>query len=168
MTISQEQINEIRLKQATEPFIWIIDLFDASSNIVERLTNYTEAFTFQSNSYKPFPFIISIPEQSQDITQSLQMTFANFKTKEIENIKQKLYTAKKIIVHSVNVKFPDDNVFPASTFYFTNGDSINIDSRAIKITFSRRNLSDRSYPYRRFNSVDHPTLFEDFNESHSR
>ena len=164
MTISAEQINQIRLKMATEPYIWLIDLFDENNIELRRITNYDRNFVYKNRAYTEFPFLVSIPQISTDITQSLQLTFANFKTTLIKDMKGLLYRTKKIITYSVSVKHPDNDVFPPSVFYSNKGDFVNVDDRTIRATFSRRNLSDMSYPYRRYNSEDHPTLYQDFNE----
>ena len=164
MALNQETLLEIRKKQSREPFIWLIEFFDNTNEEIKRLTNYEKVFVYKQRSYTDFPFLVIIPNISDDITQSVQLAFANFKTNLIKDIKQTLFQTKKIILYSVNVKFPENDVFQPSVFYYNQGDYINVDDRTIRATFSRRNLGDRSYPYRRYNSEDHPTLYQDFNE----
>ena len=162
MSISLSLIEELRKKTASGPFIFLMEFFNESNSAIMRLTNYKSNFDFAGSQYTAFPFVVSIPEFSDDLGQTLQLTFGNFSVPNYNTIKRDLQNTVKIFIHFVNVDEPTESIFPTAVYFFTEGDSYRQDDTSIRVTFSRKILNDKKYPFRRYNSEQHPTLYEDF------
>ena len=160
--ISTELIKKLRQKAIEEPFIFLIELFDSGNAVLKRLTNYDKNFSYNGNLYNEFPFVYSIPEFSSQIGQTVQLTFGNFTVGSYANIKEDLKNTKKIHVYFIYVGEPASPIYPKAVYVHTANDNFIQDETSIRMTFSRKIIEDKKFPFRRFNSIEHPTLYEDF------
>ena len=165
--ISRANLNAIRAKLNKQPYIWLVDLFDKDDNIIQRMTNFEKDFLYKRNRYLEFPFLVILPESVADAQSSktLELLVANFPTKNIENIKSILKGSVKITFHFINKEFPDDNYFESSTYYHAKDDFLSYDELSIRISFSRKSIQDKGYPFRTYNSRQHASLYQDYKEA---
>lgn len=165
MAITIEMIQQLRKKSLSDPVIYLVDFFDKDNNVLTRLTNYYSNFMFRNNLYLEFPFIVSIPEFNDDLGQVLQFTFGNFQVGEYSLIKTDLRNTKRIEFYSVNLNSPDNPIYPKAVYFHNPKDIYRQDDTSIRVTFSRRIFVDKKYPFNRYNSAQHPTLYEDFEDA---
>lgn len=161
MALTRQQINELRAKTAAGPFIYLVEFYNSAGNVIERLTNHFKTLVFEGETFKEFPFLVKVPSFSGDLTASIQMTFMNYPTPEVANIKSIVDQTRRAVFQFINVNMPDSKFFPKATFFFSKGDSYQISVDSIEMSLSKKIINDSKFPFRRFNSVDHPTLYQD-------
>ena len=159
MAITPALVSELRKKTASGPFAFLIDLIDGQKNIYRRLTNSFENITQNSNTYQSYPFLVILPRNIESFGQQIKLLFANFPDQAgLETIRSDLDRVERADFKFINKARPADEIFPKAVYFFSNKDSLQIDSSKIVLSLSRRILENKSYPFRKFNSLDHPIL----------
>ncbi len=166
MAITPALLNEIRLKTAGGPFAFLIDFIDETKSAYRRLTNSFEDIVSGSNTYKSYPFLVTLPRNTAAFGQQIQLVFANFPDQAgLATLKSDLDKVQRADFQFINKARPADSIFPKASYFFSAKDSLRIDSNQIFLGLSRRVLEDKPYPFRRFNSLDHPMLFHSWKEN---
>ena len=162
--LSAEFIDQLRKKQSVGPYIYLTAFFDNSNNEILNLAKYENNYTYLSKSYKSLPYILSFPNFTQDLGQRIQMTFPNFDTDEVSNIGEKLKITKKVKLYLMNVERNELIIGPVE-YYLAEGDAYTEDLTTLRITFSRKLLQNMKYPFKTYNSEEHPTLFKEYEQA---
>ena len=169
MAITTALLNEMRKKTASGPFVFLIDIIDHGKSIIRRVTNSFENIDYSGETYQSFPLIVSIPPNSSAIGRQIQITFANFPDQAgLATLKADLQRAARADFRMINKERPADEILPKAVFFFSEKDFLRIDNIKASISFSRRILENKPFPFRRFNSEDHPLLYQTFEQAEYR
>ena len=160
--VSRQLINDLRKKQSPGPWVHLVDFFNEDNLIFLRLTDYRINLNYQENIYSDFPFLVAIPSFQIGLGQSIRMVFANFPYKNYNSIKEDILKVRKVRFRFANVNFLNENFFEDPVYYLSNGNSIEISSESIVLNVSKKVIEDAPFPFRIYNSDDHPLLYEDF------
>ena len=173
MRLTREFIESLRKKSTVGPFIFLIDFYDQYKNIIFSLTNDYADFEYnrslyvppsedvnnETTTYKEFPFIVSIPEFSEGVGSSIQLTFINTNFNGIDNLKNDLPKTVRVVFNFINKNLPQETFFEQSTYFYGKEDTMTVDKNYIAITFSKQKIYNAKFPFRVYNRVDHPSLY---------
>ena len=180
--------------QAVGPLIVLLDFYDLAGLPVRRLTNNNRKSgnpatadvvrrvditpdgdppppkVYRDDTYKSFPFYLDFPDSGRGGPgQIITLAFANYPDQAgISTLKADLLRSIKVTLRYVSKERPDtEELFPEVSYFFSPEDTFTETTELISMTFSTRVLENIPFPYRRFNSAEHPTLYEDFWEEDS-
>lgn len=150
-----ETIKEIRRGSTSLVLVFLVTLYDKDGNLLYRLNSSDEEIESNGLKYSPFHFRVDLPTQSESNPANIGIIFANFPTKEVL-ITEVLKTVRaQIAVFDKN--FPDDAIVPKREIFLT-GYSRRLSE--ITLAFTSSFIRDRKFPFRNYNSIDHPRLYE--------
>ena len=163
MTISKRLINDLRKKTAVGPWAFLIDFYSKEGGRIMSLTNNKDDIVKETITYKEFPFVVSIPEFSDSLDSKIQLTFINFPYKSFPKIKNQIALVKKARFIFANVNYLDNQFFEDAYYFLSTGDIFSFNDNSVILTLSKKVLSDTNFPFRRYNSEQHPLIYDEFN-----
>ena len=149
----QETIKQIRGGATDLVLVFLVTLYD-DKGVIYRLNSSSEDIVSKGNTYNKFHFRVELPTESPDNTSQISIIFPNFST----DIKiSEILKATRCQIAVFDKNFPDDAIFPNRELFIV-GYNKNI-SEAI-LTFTTSFIRDKRFPFKNYNSIDHPRLYE--------
>ena len=155
-SLSTTAKNAIFASQTDKVFIVLLDITGGNLTETIRLTSDNVATTSNSNTYNPFPFMISMPPESADEIPVVQLTIDNIDRSIIDNIRasnEPLLIEMNIVLNS------DPDTVEAGAFNYTLR-NVTYDAYTITGDLVFEDILNEPYPAGTYDPVNYPGLFE--------
>ena len=160
---NQDFTDKINRKENVGIIYYLINLYYLVNGVEYKVyfTNYNSKvpIIFKGNTYEYKDFVVILPEIGQDETQDIQIIFPKINDSyETELLDSNVYKLNLFI------KSQDDTTlefYEVSTFFKSQNESSSYDSSTYSFFFSKELLIDFPFPFRKYNRIDHPSLYID-------
>ena len=158
--ISTNLVNLLKRQELVGPVVALLELKygegDESNSFY--VCNYKEEITSGGKTYKPAVFDIKLPKTEDNPKILLQFAAVQ---KEID--KQKLFEVLDKL-QSITIEIKDfenqgSDIFDKVFFFYDQNDVFTVSSSLWSISLSKFRILGEEFPAKRFNIIDHPTIF---------
>ena len=155
--LSADIVSKIRAGGLQTEFAFLISLYDIDRHIIQHMTNFADDITSRSILYTSASFTLQLPRfQSGTRGDGFALSFPYFDNGGIA--KEDYKRIDYVTTTMVDPEYPDTWIFKERRLYFT--EYTRTDSN-ITFSFSPDYIKDASFPFTKYNSKDHPGIYEE-------
>lgn len=150
----KETISELRRGSTELVLVILLSLYN-EDQLIYNLTNSDKDILSNNVNYRKFFFKIDLPVKSANNTSDIGIVFPNYSIGDIK--REEILKTTRCQFAMFDRNFPNDAII-AKREIFLNGYSKTL--TAINMTFVSSYITNRKFPFRNYNSVEHPRLYE--------
>ena len=143
---------------SSDALLWLIEVSDPASNMVLRGVNNLEDVTYNGQTYVAFPFSLTLPPETGERIQNVQLEVANTSQELVEVIRKTLEPPKvKLLL--VIADYNANVVSPEKVIDFMQVANVEYDAVRITFTLAPSNIFQRRTINATYNQYECPGLF---------
>ena len=156
--LSSTAKSAIFASQTSEAFLMLVEISDdgSSSNLPIRVTSDNVTTTSNSNDYSPFPFLISMPAETEDRLPIVEFAIDNVDRSIIQEVRQ---AAVPLTVTLSVVLASSPDTIEAGPFVYTLR-NVRYNAHTINGELLFEDILNEPYPAASYDPTNYPGLFQ--------